>query len=69
MENFIKVTVDCGKGAYDCYVNIHNILCFAKERSDCNCLIYLANGDVIFTITTMQEIKRLIEEKQQHKGE
>lgn len=69
MNNFIKVTADYGKGAYDCYVNIQNILYFAKERSNCNCLIYLANDDVIPTITTMQEIKRLIEEKQQHKGE
>lgn len=69
MENFIKVTADYGKGAYDCYVNIHNILCFAKENDNHNCVIYLANDDVIPTITTMQEIKRLIEEKQQHKGE
>jgi hypothetical protein len=69
MKNFIKVTVDYSEGAYDCYVNIQNILCFAKENDNHNCVIYLANDDVIFTTTTMEEIKRLIEEKQQHKGE
>nr|DAL04204.1 MAG TPA: hypothetical protein [Caudoviricetes sp.] len=69
MNNFIKVIVDSNLGEYDCYININSIAYFTKGHSNCNCLIRLYNNSIISTTITMQEIKRLIEEKQQHKGE
>nr|DAS27426.1 MAG TPA: hypothetical protein [Caudoviricetes sp.] len=68
MSDFIKIIVDHDKSCYECYVNINSIISFAKGHSDCNCIINF-NNRMIRSKTTMEEIKRLIEEKQQHKGE
>lgn len=63
MNNFIKITVDCNAGPYECYINVNSITNFAKGHSDCNCIIHLCNGEAIRTITTIKEIKELILKK------